>query len=361
MIKQMTLAKKLIITPVLAIRAGYAALLPRTFPDYSESPNYDKEKGQFVNPQRMSGVAFSDGVSALFEMLQGVSQYEPEQPLPTIKPDWSLFLQNDNINRFIWFGHSTLLMRVGTQTVATDPIFGQSVSPLEINMRRFQDSAAPLSEWPQVDVVLLSHNHYDHLEEKTVTQFAKTKTRFIVPLGVGEYLTPLGIQQENITELDWWQSLDYQGVSYTLVPAWHNTGRSLRDSNKSFWGGYVIQQADDTFYYSGDTAYGTHFAEIARRFPNIDLAFIENGQYNRRWPNSHMTPDLTAQAAEEVKAPRVVPIHWGAYTMAFHPWSEPVRRSVPALRQKGIRPLTPYQGQVFDKDTVTEEWFLKLK
>lgn len=345
-------------TPVQAIRAIYTALLPRDLRAYPESTHFNKQKQQFFNPQPMSGVAFKDGLSALLEMLQGVDQYGPKKPLPTIKPDWSLFLQDDNINRFIWFGHSTLLMRVGLQTVAVDPVLGKSVSPLVINMRRFQEPAASLNEWPQVDVILLSHNHYDHLEEKTLKQFAGTSTRFIVPLGVGEYLKPLGISAGNITELDWWQSLNYQDVSYTLVPAWHNTGRGLYDNDKSFWGGYIIQQADDTVYYSGDSTYGAHFAEIARRFPGISLAFIENGQYDRRWPNNHMTPELTVQAAEDLQAHRIVPVHWGAYTMAFHPWSEPVKRSIPLLRQKGIASLTPYQGQVFDKNTLTEEWYL---
>lgn len=353
--------KKWVIMLLQAIRAIYTALLPRTVPDYPDSPHFDKEKARFVNPQPMSGVTFRDGMSALFEMLQGVGKYGPKKPLPIMKPDWPLFLQDDDINRFIWFGHSTLLMRVGQQTVAIDPVLGKSVSPLGVIMRRFQAPAAAVNEWPHVDMILLSHNHYDHLEEKTLKQFVGTSTHFIVPLRVGEYLKPLGIRSEKITELDWWQSVEHQNINYTLVPAWHNTGRGLRDKDKSFWGGYIIQQADETIYFSGDSTYGSHFAEIARRFPNISLAFIENGQYDRRWPNNHMTPELTVQAAADSQAHRVMPIHWGAYTIAFHPWNEPVQRSIPLLRQKAIQPLTPYQGQVFDKNTVTEEWYLTLE
>lgn len=353
--------KTWVTAPVQAIRAVYTALFTPAIAAYPESDNFDQQKGQFVNPQPMSGVAFKDLLSAIAEMLRGVGKYAPKQPLPTVKPDWALFLQDDPINRFIWFGHSTLLMRVGQQTVAVDPVLGPSVSPLVVNMRRFQAPAAKLNEWPQVDVILLSHNHYDHLEEKTLKSFAGSETRFIVPLGVSKYLRPLGIRGENITELDWWQSLEHENNRYTLVPAWHNTGRGFRDTNKSFWGGYIIQQADDTIYYSGDSAYGCHFAEIARRFPNIDLAFIENGQYDRRWPNNHMKPELTVQAAADLRAQRVVPIHWGAYTIAFHPWNEPVQRSIPLLREKSITALTPYQGQVFDKNTSTEAWYQTLE
>jgi len=336
-------------------------MFPRSFPAYPNSPNYDLEKEKFVNPQPLRSVTFSDGASGLFKMLQGESQYGPKAAFPMMKPDWPLFLSDDGTSRFIWFGHSTLLMRVGKQTVATDPVLAASVSPVVINMRRYQAPAAPLAEWPQVNVVLLSHNHYDHFEEDSLKQLAQGKAQFIVPLGMGEYLKPLGIDKAQITELDWWQATEYNGVQYTLVPAWHNSGRSLRDSNKSFWGGYMVQHADETVYYSGDSAYGSHFAEIGKRFPNINMAFIENGQYDRRWPDDHMLPELTAQAAVDVKARHVVPVHWGAYTMAFHPWSEPVRKSIPEMRRRGLAPLTPYQGQVFDADTLTKEWYLDVE
>lgn len=348
----------LLVAAVLAAAGGAWALYPRDFPAYPDSPNYNVEKKAFVNPQQLRSVTLADGASGLFKMLQGESQYAPKAAMPMAKPDWPLFLSNDGTSRFIWFGHSTLLMRVGAQTIATDPVLGKSVSPLVINMRRYQEPAAPLTEWPTTDVVLISHNHYDHFEDDTLRHMAQSNARFIVPLGMGEYLKPLGVDEANITELDWWQSAEHKGVHYTLVPAWHNSGRSLSDSKKSFWGGYVVQHAEETIYYSGDTAYGSHFSEIAKRFPRIDMAFIENGQYDRRWPDDHMFPDLTAKAAAEVKPQRVIPVHWGAYTMAFHAWNEPVKQSIPAMRELGLNPLTPLQGQVFDKTTEMQEWYL---
>ncbi|EKT62920.1 MBL fold metallo-hydrolase [Providencia burhodogranariea] len=336
-------------------------MFSRDYPNYPESANYDNIKKRFINPQELRSVTITDGISGLFKMLGGESQYAPKATFQMEKPDWSLFLSDDGISRFIWLGHSTLLMRIGKQTIVTDPVLGSSVSPLVINMRRFQKPAAPLSEWPQTDVVLISHNHYDHFESETLQEMAKTKVQFIVPLGMGEYLKPFGIDQANINELDWWQTIEYAGIHYTLVPALHNSGRSLSDSNKSFWGGYIVQQDDETIYYSGDSAYGPHFTEIAQRFPNISIAFIENGQYDRRWPDDHMLPEKTVQAAVDIKPRRVVPVHWGAYTMAFHPWNEPVRKSIPLMKQKGLHPLTPYQGQVFDAETKTQEWFLNVE
>ena len=135
----------------------------------------------------------------------------------------------------------------------------------------------------------------------------------------------------------------------------------MLDGKKSFWGGLVIQHGSDTIYYSGDTNYGPHFAEIAKRFPDLDIAFIEIGQYGRRWPDDHMFPDETGRAAADVKARRVVPVHWGAYSMAYHPWAAPFRQSVLAMRELGVNPATPLQGQMFDVETATSEWCLNIQ
>ncbi len=362
----MTSRKKKTMTILLLLVLALAAvaawfLYPRDFPAYPDSPHYDAQRKAFTNPQPLRGVTFADGVNGLLKMATGEGRYAPTRPLPMAAPDWSLFLRDDGTSRFVWFGHSTLLMRVGAQTVAVDPVLGASVSPLRFNMRRFQPPAAPLSDWPVPDVVLISHNHYDHFEDATLRHLAQAGTHFIVPLGMCAYLVPLGVQDGAITELDWWQDHERAGVRYTLVPALHTSGRSLNDARKSFWGGYVVQRDAETIYYSGDSAYGPHFAQIGQRFPGIDVAFIENGQYDRRWPDDHMFPDSTAQAAADVGARRVVPVHWGAYTMAFHRWDESVRRSVPALRRHGGQPVTPVQGQVFDRDTSTGEWYLTVE
>jgi L-ascorbate metabolism protein UlaG (beta-lactamase superfamily) len=347
----------------IVVGAGVVWLLyPRDFPAYPDSPQYDRAAGIFVNPQPLRELTAIDTVTGVLKLLQGESRYRPSGPLPMQRPDWALFQHDDDTSRFIWFGHSTLLMRIARQTIAVDPVLGPTVSPLKINMRRFQPPAAGLSDWPIPDVVLLTHNHYDHVEAATLKELANSPTtRFITPLGVRATLAPMGVPAEAIIELDWWQSLDHQGVRYTLVPALHASGRSFTDLNKSLWGGFVVQHRAETVYISGDSAYGPHFAEIGRRFPNIGLAFIENGQYDRRWPDVHMRPEESAQAAADVKAAHVVPVHWGAYPMAFHPWDEPVRRIIAALRALRLHPMTPIQGQVFDQRTQTDEWYLDVK
>lgn len=349
---------KRLLSILVAVALGALWLAwPRAWAQYPHSPHFDNATGRFHNPQPLRGVTFADGLSGLGLMLLGDSRYGPKAPLPMQVPDWDAFLAPGARSRFIWFGHSTLLARIAGHTVAIDPVLGPSVSPLRFQMRRFQPPAAPLAEWPVPDIVLLSHNHYDHLEEAGIRKLAQTPARFIVPLGLSEHLARLGVRGEAITELDWWQSTDSGALRITLVPALHYSGRGLRDGGRSFWGGFVLQQAGETFYYSGDSAWGGHFAEIAARFPDIAIAFIENGQYDRRWPDNHLFPEQTAQAAAIINARRTVPVHWGAYSMAHHPWDEPVRRSVPKLRELGLAPLTPLQGQVFDAQTQTGDWF----
>ncbi len=230
--------------------AACVALVPRGHPAYPHSPHFDAARQIFVNPQPLRGVTLFDGATGLLKMLQRDGQYGPAALLPTVSPDWPLFLKNDNTPRFIWFGHSTLLMRLGMQTVAVDPVLGPSVSPLTVNMRRFQPPAALLADWPQPDVVLLSHNHYDHLEEHTLRALARTPAQFIVPLGLGAYLKPLGVADSAITELDWWQHAQRGDLRITLVPALHTSGRSLSDGARSFWGGFLLQHGGETIYYS---------------------------------------------------------------------------------------------------------------
>lgn len=350
--------QKKLITLLLALIAVIAACATRsdTFPVYPAGNHYDAATQTFKNaePQRpVNGNPL--GIS--WQIARQEKANRPQKPLPMEKPDWQAF-QSASESRFIWFGHSTLLMRVGGQTIATDPVFGNSVSPIPMMMKRFQRPAAEFETWPDIDVVLISHSHFDHLEEATIKKMAAKKNHFIVPLGIGVLLQKWGIAPERISEIDWWQSITRNGVRYTAVPARHNSGRSFNDTNKTLWAGFIIEHDNERIYYSGDSSYRKHFADIAARFAPIDIAFIENGQYNERWPDNHLFPEQTAEVAALLQARRFVPIHWGAYTIAMHPWNEPVKHSIPAARKLGIHPLTPIQGQVFDTDTETEDWFL---
>ncbi|EHM54156.1 hypothetical protein HMPREF9080_01404 [Cardiobacterium valvarum F0432] len=281
----------------------------------------------------------------------------PPAPLPSLRPDWTTFLAPAAKSRFIWFGHSTLLMRIGGQTLITDPVFGDNVSPVPFTMRRFQPPAATVAELPPLDVVLISHNHYDHLERATHKRLAHGHAHYLVPLGVGVQLQRWGIPAARISEMDWWQSIERNGIRYTALPARHYSGRGMFDHNRSLWVGYLIEYDNERYYFHGDSAWGQHFDAIAARIGRIDIAFIENGQYSEYWPDNHLFPEETAAVAAKLAPSRFMPIHWGAYPMALHRWNDPVLRSIPAARAHGVNPLTPLLGQIFDMDTTSDDWY----
>ncbi len=342
------------------------------YPFYPASDHYDPARCRFFNPEPKRLLRPLD-FGGTFKIFRRQGRF-PGKPQPFMQPDFSAFdtpkrlpesgqselCANELIReaaRFVWFGHSTLLMRIGGLNIITDPVFGASASPHKQMFRRFQPPPAAPHELPPLDVVLYSHNHYDHLEESFVRRVAGSGVRFVVPLGMEVLLRRWGVPVERISALDWYQSRRIGDVLFTAVPARHDSSRNLADHNRALWAGWALEGGGQRFYFSGDSSYGSHFAEIGRRFGGFDLAFVENGQYDRRWPDNHMFPEQTVQAAIDVGARRLMPIHWGAFSLALHDWDEPVRRSMPLARQRGLPVLTPLMGQVFDCETETRFWW----
>lgn len=331
---------------------------------YPASDHYNPKTQQFSNYEPQRSVKASDGMSALWQMITQSANFRPLKPLPTVKPDWAKFNDTSQDSQFIWLGHSSLMMKIDNQTVMTDPVFGESVSPVPIMLKRFSPPPISRDELPAVDVVFISHSHYDHLEKATTHYFANTNTHYIVPLGMSVLLQKWGVPSNRIHELDWWQSITLNGIKYTATPCRHDSSRGIGDKNKILWMGLIIEHPKgagvERIYYTGDTAFGNHFAKIAEKVGNVDIAFVENGQYDERWRDNHMMPFETAQVPKILGAKYFIPVHWGAYAMALHPWDDPVEKSVPLVKNEGITPITPLQGQVFDVTTPTDNWWEKL-
>lgn len=327
--------------------------------DYPESDHYSTKKGRFFNEVTERKIDRFALIADLWAMILNKEKISPSLVFPMTVPDFARFLQPSKRSNFIWFGHSSLLARVAGQTIFIDPVFADSVSPVPFLMTRFQAPPAPLEHLPPVDWILLSHNHYDHLDQKVIAFYQSQKTGFIVPLGVSVQLQKWGIAAERIHELDWWQSLKLGEIEITATPARHNTGRGLFDKNRTLWAGYVLKTPTEQFYYSGDSSWGngSQFTQIAEKFGQFDIAFVENGQYHTTWRDNHLFPEETAEVANLLKPKRFMPIHWGAYALALHSWNEPVERSIPLIEEYGVAPLTPLQGQVFDSQTETEYWW----
>lgn len=314
--------------------------------------NFSAEYNEFQNlpenDNRVNRMGFIEGLKVMKEIRTTKARRIPQAKLPEVKPDIKEFLAPSDFLKFIWLGHSTLLLNMEGKIFLIDPVFGKSASPFDFMIPRFQPAPISLNQLPYIDAIVISHDHYDHLDRSTVKHFIHKTTKFIVPLGVGKHLTDWGIEGSRITELNWGDSTSQSGIKFTATPARHFSGRSLFDRNKTLWASWVIEGKDDKIFYSGDSGYGTHFQEIGKRYGPFDVAFMENGQYNERWPDVHMQPEETLQALIDVDAKILVPVHWGMFDLALHHWSEPISRTHKIATAWEIPIFTPILGEIVD-------------
>ena len=327
------------------------------------SPNY--KEGKFRNvvetsmdlpPGKMLGV--------MWQFLKGGEGRVPKDTLPTVDFDRAAWeAVPDNSFAVAWFGHSSLLVKMGGITFLVDPVFGERAStfsfagPKRFNYRHH----IRVDELPPVDVVLLSHDHYDHLDHETILQL-KGK-RFIAPLGVGAHLEHWGIPASFITEKDWWESIELGPVKLTLAPSRHFSGRGLANRASTLWGSWVLEAGGRKIYFGADSGYSPTFTEVGKRLGPFDLALFECGAYNELWRGIHMMPEEVAQAALDVKTRVLMPIHWGKFSLAMHPWKEPVERLAMKAEELGIPLLTPRIGAIVTNADLSrsERWWARLE
>jgi L-ascorbate metabolism protein UlaG (beta-lactamase superfamily) len=199
---------------------------------------------------------------------------------------------------------------------------------------------------PPIDIILISHDHYDHLDYRTLMRLKQQVKKVVVPIGVGSHLRHWGFAADKVVELNWHQSFSLGGLSITATPARHRSGRMFK-ANQTLWASYVIQAGSHRLFYSGDGGYGYHFKQIGQQYGPFDLALMECGQYSTNWPHSHMMPEQTAQAAADLQARMMLPVHWAKFAESDHPWNDPVTRLLPAARQLGVSVCTPQIGEAY--------------
>ncbi len=325
------------------------------------TPNYSSETGKFHNIAPEQGLAggFWEMAGASYRVLAESKTRAPKVKLPEIRPDLDAFTQADGAFRFVWFGHSTLMLRLENKTILVDPVFAETASPVSFLTRRFQAPVLQKEELPPIDAIVISHDHYDHLDKGLAQFFAGTDTKYIVPLKVGDALREWGVPATQIVELNWDQSFALGDVTLTATVAHHFSGRGLFDRMKTLWASWVIKGKTQSIYYSGDTAYTDHFRRIGEQHGPFDFAFIENGQYNVLWPDAHMQPEQSIQAALDLKAKAFIPVHWGMFDLSLHHWSEPVVRSSRLAREQGLPYLSPRLGELVDSGNMPEftDWW----
>jgi L-ascorbate metabolism protein UlaG (beta-lactamase superfamily) len=265
--------------------------------------------------------------------------------------------------RVTWLGHSSVVLEIDGRRVLIDPIFGRRASPLEwMGPTRWYPPPLPLAELPPLDAVLISHDHYDHLDHDTITALADGNVPFVVPLGLGAHLTRWGVAETRIVELDWWESTRVGDVTITCTPARHASGRMLIDNDSKLWGGFALAGSSHRVYFSGDTGLFAGLREVGTRLGPFDLTMIEVGQYDQAWPDWHIGPEQAVRAHQMVGGRVLLPIPWGLFTLAYHGWTEPIERAVAAARSAGVTLVAPRPGQSFEPadPPALERWWPSL-
>lgn len=317
---------------------------------FAASPQYNISSKSFENttPDVIKNMnENSMSFSLLKEWFFSSNNREPSSKLPEVVPDMQEFIRPSTDLKVIWFGHSTILVNMGGRIILFDPVFSGAASPVSFFVQRFQPATLKLEDLPPVDFIVISHDHYDHLDMRTVRYFADKPTEFIVPLGVGSHLKKWGISEELITELDWWGCTQKKSITFTATPAQHFSGRGL-SQNKTLWASWVVRNANHSLFFSGDSGYAEHFKKIGEHFESFDLAFIETGQYNERWHEVHMLPHESVQAFYDLNAKSFFPIHWGMFNLALHEWDEPIKLTAQASKDKNFQLITPRLGQAVE-------------
>jgi L-ascorbate metabolism protein UlaG (beta-lactamase superfamily) len=282
------------------------------------------------------------------EFLMSNGRRVPPAPLPLIDPRPAWRVPGESGLRVTWIGHSTLVIEVDGVTVLTDPVWGARSSPFRVaGPRRFQPPPVTLDELPPVDVIVLSHDHFDHLDFPTWRTLASWKTPVVTSLGVGAHLEAWGVRRSRITELDWWEKADVPGVDLeiTATPAQHFSGRTIHGRNSTLWSSFVLRGSAHSVFFGADTGLTTLYGDIAARFGPFDVAMLEIGAYHPAWGDIHLGPDNAITALAMLGNPPFLPIHWGTFNLAMHAWDAPVERVMELAPDARITMLIPQLGQ----------------
>lgn len=320
---------------------------PEQLRRYARSPHWNGQKFVYPEPTRSFQLSPGNIMSLLRDYLRGNDRIRPSRPLPVVKLEPSVWTKPNGDN-IIWLGHSALLLHIGGKRLLLDPMLGPSPTPVPPfgGKRYAPELPFNVDELPQVDAILFSHDHYDHLDYGTIVRLKDKTKRFIVPLGVSCHLERWGVNPERISEHDWWDELEWEGLKLVCTPARHFSGRGRGKRDRSLWCSWVINSAEQRIFFSGDSGYGPHFGQIGKKYGPFDLALIECGQYDVRWIDVHMLPEQTVQACLEVRGKRLLPIHWGAFTLALHDWDDPIRRVAAQAEMREMPLATPKIGEI---------------
>lgn len=316
--------------------------------------------GIFVNPQPL----WNSATLSMTEMAQSPPHSVPLEPIPVETIDPARFETPPETGlRVTWLGHSTTLIEIDGVRVLTDPVWGEFAGPSKgVGPDRWYPPPLSMDDLPTIDAIVISHDHYDHLDTPTILELAKLDVKFIAPLGVGAHLEHWDVKPDNIVELDWWEETKVADVTITCTPARHASGRGLFDQNRTLWAGYVVGGPEHRVYFSGDTGLFPDMKTIGTRLGPFDLTMIEVGAYGQGWPDWHIGPEQAVKAHGWLRGEVFLPIHWGLFDLAAHGWTEPIERVAVAAKSAGITVVSPKPGGSFEPANPPEmqQWWPDL-
>lgn len=314
--------------------------------------------GQFQNENNFS-IHSNTSEENYFVSTKGV---KPIDELPTMKPE---FLESPSLKdlTITWFGHSTILIQMQEMNILVDPVFSEYASPVQfVGPKRFSHPSITIDELPQIDLVLITHDHYDHLDYKTIQKIDSKVGEYIVPLGVENHLLRWKVDSNKIHNMAWWEEINVNGLMIACTPAQHFSGRSLNDQFQTLWASYVLKNEFYTIFESGDTGFGSHFEEIHEKYGDMDVAMLDSGQYNVMWEGVHMNPEGVMKASEILHAKFTMPIHYGAFALSVHPWDDGLEQISRKAFEQEIPITTPMIGETirYPFSEETNEWWKEI-
>lgn len=301
---------------------------------------------KFVNTETAYEADFIKGLAIVKRIItEKRNDPMPLAPIP-VHPLSSETLASQTEDMVYRLGHSSLLLKLSGQYVLIDPVFSERASPVQwMGPKRFHQPPLTPEQLPQLSAVVISHDHYDHLDEASIKALADKTDFFVTPLRVGERIIDWGISREKVVQLDWWQSITHQGIELVATPAQHFSGRGAFDSNKTLWASWVIRTDKSNVFYTGDTGYFSGFKEIGDKYGPFDITMVETGAYNEIWSDIHLSPEQSVQTHIDLKGKAMLPVHNGTFNLAFHAWYEPFERCAKLAADRQVKLLTPEFGQ----------------